>query len=115
MIDRELVEEKFDIIDRNLDFLEEFKKIDKDLFLKSYKDIQAVKYSLLEIIECCIDIANHIISAKGFRRAEEYREIFEILGEEKVINKNIASRLQDMASFRNLLVYRYGEIDNLTA
>jgi len=41
-------------------------------FVESYIDIQAAKYSLLEIMEACIDIANYIISIKGFRRAEEY-------------------------------------------
>ncbi|RLI74481.1 hypothetical protein DRP04_14610 [Archaeoglobales archaeon] len=44
---------------------------------------QAVKYSLLEIVEACIDIASHIISAKGFERAESYAEcFFKILGAE---------------------------------
>ncbi len=52
--------------------------------------------------------ANHIISSKGLRRAEEYREMFEILEEEGIINKKLASKLQDMSSFRNLLVHRYG-------
>ena len=112
-LEKEVIEGKFDIIDRNLRFLGEVKTLSPDQFLGSYKDLQAAKYSLLEIMEACIDISNYIISAKGFRRAEEYSEMFRVLGEEGVIGKELAAKLEDMAGFRNLLVHRYGEIDNI--
>jgi len=111
-LEKEIIEGKFDIIDRNIRFLEEIKTLSPEQFLESYKDIQAAKYSLLEIMEACIDIANYIISIKGFRRAEEYSEMFKVLKEEGVIQKKLATKLEDMARFRNLLVHRYGEIDN---
>jgi len=111
-IDRDVIEGKFDIIERNLEFLNEIKTLSLEQFLKSYRDIQAAKYSLLEIIEACIDIANYIISVKGFRRAEEYSEMFKVLEEEGILGKKLANKLEDMARFRNLLVHRYGEIDN---
>jgi len=111
-LEREIIEGKFDIIDRNIRFLEEIKTLNPEQFLGSYKDIQAAKYSLLEIMEACIDIANYIISVKGFRRAEEYSEMFKVLKEEGVIQKKLATKLEDMARFRNLLVHRYGEVDN---
>jgi uncharacterized protein YutE (UPF0331/DUF86 family) len=63
-------------------------------------------------MEACVDIANYIISVKGFRRTEEYSEMFKVLKEEGVIAKELATKLEDMARFRNLLVHRYGELDN---
>ena len=111
-LEREVIEGKFDIIDRNLRFLEEIKTLSPDQFVDSYRDAQAAKYSLLEIMEACIDIANYVISVKGFRRAEEYSEMFKVLKEEGVIGKELATKLEDMARFRNLLVHRYGEVDN---
>ena len=111
-LEREVIEGKLDIIDRNLRFLEGFKTLTPEQFLESYKDIQAAKHSLLEIMEACIDIANYIISVKGFRRAEEYSEMFKVLKEEEIIGEELAAKLEDMARFRNLLVHRYGEIDN---
>ena len=111
-LEREVIEGKFDIIDRNLSFLEEIKRLSLEQFLGSYRDVQAAKYSLLEIVEACIDIANYIISVKGFRRAEEYSEMFKVLKEEGVTGKGLATKLEDMARFRNLLVHRYGEVDN---
>ena len=111
-LEREVIEGKFDIIDRNLSFLEEIKRLSLEQFLESYRDVQAAKYSLLEIVEACIDVANYIISVKGFRRAEEYSEMFKVLKEEGVIGKGLATKLEDMSRFRNLLVHRYGEVDN---
>lgn len=111
MIDKEVIEQKFDIIQKNLKFLEEFKTMSSKDFVKSYKNTQAAKYSLLEIVEACIDIANHIISTEGYERAEEYSEMFMFLQKEGVIGKSLCE-LSDMAKFRDLLVQRHGDIDN---
>ncbi len=112
-LDKELIQGKIDIIDRNLKFLDLYSKIDKKNFIDSYKDIQAVKYSLFEIIEACLDIASHIISVKGFERAESYSEMFLILGKERVIDSELAERLSGMAKFRNVLIHTYSKVDNL--
>ena len=111
-INPDVIESKLDIIERNLEFLGEFEYVDSEEFLGSYRDVQAAKYSLLEITECCIDIASHIIAVKGMGRAEDYRGMFYLLGENGAIEKDLAERLGDMAGFRNLLMHRYGNVDN---
>lgn len=62
-------------------------------------------------IECLIDIGNHIISDQGFKKAEDYREIFLTLGEEGILPKAFARRIAPMAGFRNILVHDYADID----
>ena len=104
-IDRDLIQGKIDVIEKNLNFLRGYKSIEIEKFLSSYKDIQAVKYSLFEIIESCIDIASHIISVKGFERAESYAEMFEILDKNKIIESKLSKKLSNMARFRNILVH----------
>lgn len=111
-VDKGIIKERFDTIERNINFVKEYKDIPKKEFINSYKDVQAAKFSLLEILEATFDIANHIISVQGFSRAESYSQMFRILGEEKVIEINLANRLEDMARFRNLLGHRYGEVDD---
>ncbi|MFW6048445.1 MAG: type VII toxin-antitoxin system HepT family RNase toxin [Candidatus Natronoplasma sp.] len=112
MIDEELVEKKIDLILKNLDYLEEVKEIDDDVLLKSFEKLQATKHSLQEVIESCIDISNHIISSEGLERAETYSEMFERLYENDVIGSDLNDRLGNMARFRNLLVHRYGIVDD---
>ena len=106
MIDEELVERKKDVIFRNLQYLE-----DKEFDNPDFESVQAVKYSLQEVIEACLDIANHVIASRELERAEEYSEMFEILGEEELLDEELADDLADMAKFRNLLVHRYGDIE----
>ena len=89
----DVIEGKIDIIERKLEFLEEYRDINEEEFLKSYRDIQAVKHSLLEVMEACIDIASHIISAKGFERPESCAGMFEIPGVKGTIDKKLAERL----------------------
>lgn len=111
-IDKDLIQDKIDVIEKNLKFLNEYKRMEIRIFLSNYKDIQAVKYSLFEIIESCIDIASHIISVKGFERAESYAEMFEILDKNKIIESKLSRKLSDMARFRNILVHSYAKVDN---
>jgi len=111
-LNRAIIEGRLDIIDRNLRFLQGLQRLTQKEFLASYRDVQAAKHSLLEIVEACIDIANYVISVKGFSRAESYGEMFAILGREGVIEGGLADRLREMAKFRNLLVHRYAEVDN---
>jgi uncharacterized protein YutE (UPF0331/DUF86 family) len=107
MIDEELVERKKDIVFEDLVYLE-----DKDFDNPDFESVQAVKCSLQEIIEACLDIANRVIASRKLRRVEDYSEMFEILGEERIIDEKLAGDLADMAKFRNLLVHRYGDIEN---
>ncbi|RLF53918.1 MAG: DUF86 domain-containing protein [Thermoplasmata archaeon] len=112
MIDRDLIEGKFDIIERNLNFIKDnYSDIEPEDLENSYKDYQALKFSLFEMIEACIDIANHIISSERFRRAESYADMFKVLGENKILSENLAGKMALMARFRNFLVHRYEKLD----
>jgi uncharacterized protein YutE (UPF0331/DUF86 family) len=62
-------------------------------------------------IEACVDISNHIISVKGFRRPMDYNDVFLVLEKNKLINKDFSYRLQEMAKFRNVLVHGYALVD----
>lgn len=113
MIDEEIIEAKIDIILMNLSYLETVRSSDKTVFLHSFEKKQATKHSLQEAIESCLDIANHFIAEQGWNRAETYAEMFQELYNHQIINKSLMESLSDMARFRNLLVHRYGTIDEI--
>jgi uncharacterized protein YutE (UPF0331/DUF86 family) len=70
-----------------------------------------VLYAILSAIQGCIDMGNHIIAEKGYRRAETYRDIFEILSEQKVINSKISTCMKQLVGFRNMAVHIYWAVD----
>lgn len=108
MIDEDLIHEKFDIIEKNLKFLKkEGQKVPKD-----YKTIQAIKYSLLEMIESCIRISNHLIAGKGFERPQDYAEMFEILGKHDVLSNELAKKMSLIVKFRDVLLHRHEADDS---
>jgi uncharacterized protein YutE (UPF0331/DUF86 family) len=56
-------------------------------------------------------VAHHLISANRWREPTSYRDVFQVLAENKVVAESHLARLQDMASFRNLLVHAYEKGD----
>ena len=111
-IDEEVVQGRIDLIMDNLDVLEEMALMDAPEFTDSKRDVLAAKHALQESIESSLDIAGHIIAAKGFRRPRDYKDIFKVLREENIIDEKLSVRLQEMAKFRNLLVHQYSVIEN---
>ncbi|MDD1745449.1 MAG: DUF86 domain-containing protein [Candidatus Methanoperedens sp.] len=111
MISKDVVNAMIDLIDENIRLIKEIRSQSYDSFSGSFRDIQAAKHSLQEAIEACLDIGSHIIAEQGFRRPEDYREIFKVLEENGIIDHVLSEKLQEMAQFRNLLVHRYGQID----
>ncbi|MDF1557120.1 MAG: DUF86 domain-containing protein [ANME-2 cluster archaeon] len=111
MISRDVINSKIDLIEQNIRLLQELRMQGYESFSTNYRDIQAAKHSLQESVEACLDISNHIIAEKGFRRGEDYKDIFKVIEEEKIISSTLSARLQEMAQFRNLLVHQYGKIE----
>ena len=62
-------------------------------------------------IECLLDVGNHIIADRGYRKPETYAEIFQILAENSVISVELFKEFEGMTAFRNILVHDYLKID----
>ena len=60
-----------------------------------------------DVIECAIDISNHIIASEGFRLPRDNADSFAVLVEEGIIPGEWRDRLASMARFRNRLVHLY--------
>lgn len=101
--------ETLEIIDQNMRFLEQEKETFK-VETASFKDVQAIKHSLLEITEACIDMAIHIIALEGVPRPSTYSQLFHKLAEHNIIPTELGNRLGEMAKFRNVLVHRYNKV-----
>jgi len=88
------------------------KAFSKQELLTDSLQVAAAKYLLLTSIECCLDIANHIISWEGFRAPANYADSFKVLHEEGIVPSDFLPALQQMARFRNRLVHLYWIVDD---
>jgi uncharacterized protein YutE (UPF0331/DUF86 family) len=112
MISIDRITDKFRQLDDYLQTLDEMRTTSEDKFLADKVLIGASKYYLQVSIECCLDIANHIISAEGFRPPKDYADSFRVLEEQQIVEEELGRKLMQMAKFRNRLVHLYGEVDD---
>lgn len=63
-------------------------------------------------IQACLDIAGHINAIMGLKRPRQRSaEVFINLGDEKVIDSNLANIMVKIIGYRNILVHEYLKID----
>lgn len=83
-----------------------FRQFSNDPFIRG----SAERYLHLAI-ECCLDLGNHLISDRGLRRAQDYKDVFLILGEARILPAAFAKRIAPMGGFRNILVHDYLKVN----
>jgi len=112
MVSIEKISDKFRRLDEFLAILKGMQGTPLDVFLKDKILIGSAKYYLQVSIECCLDVANHIIASENFRAPEDYADSFKVLEENDLLDPEEGIKLRQMAKFRNRLVHLYGEIDD---
>jgi len=111
MVNQNIIKAKINHIERGLQRLKGKKQI-TPAQLKNSADLQDIVLHNLQLtIQGCIDIASHIISDQGWTVPDTLAGLFDILGEHKVISKDLDSRLKKMVGFRNIIIHEYGTID----
>ena len=112
MVAFEKVVTKFAMLDQFLVVLRQLSQTEVDAYLKDVVLIGSMRYYLQVSIECCLDVAAHVISSERFRAPKDYADTFTVLEEQGIIPAELGHRLRQMAKFRNRLVHLYGEIDD---
>jgi uncharacterized protein YutE (UPF0331/DUF86 family) len=111
MVDKSLVLRKLsDLSDLYRQMLE-YRGITTRRYAADWKSQRIVERTLQMMVEICLDVANHIISDKGYRRPVGYADHFTVLRENKILSAKLTARMMQMAKFRNLIVHNYDKID----
>lgn len=111
MADPEVIEGLFRNLDTYLEPLRQLALLSGTELAKDRISLGAAKYYLQVSIECCIDIANHIIARHRFRAPETYADSLAVLAEHQIIDPEFLPIAQKMVRMRNRLVHLYWEVD----
>jgi len=84
----------------------------KEEFLADFTKVESTKHLLQVTIECCLDIAHHIVADEGYRTARDYYDTFAVLHENGVLPSDLMPTLRRMVSFRNRVVHLYWNVDD---
>ncbi len=111
MTNLSVIENKISSIKKYLKIIERYKKytaeeIEKDLDIKG-----AVERYLYLVVQAAIDLAEAVVSYKGFRKPSTMSETFYILEEEGIIASEQMNIMVKIVGFRNILTHDYEEID----
>lgn len=63
--------------------------------------------NLQRAIQAAIDLAHNVIAGYGFDLPRDYGQSFDILAEQRVIDRETAKIMKKMVGFRNISVYEY--------
>jgi len=112
-ITRQKIFEKIQQLDKYLSHLKQLKKEIKDEneFLEDFHLYGLVERYLQLTCQVVIDTFNLIIIEDGIEKPEDSKETISLLFNKKIISENLASRLDGIVGFRNILVHEYGKID----
>ncbi|MFH1054870.1 MAG: DUF86 domain-containing protein [Candidatus Altiarchaeota archaeon] len=68
---------------------------------------------LLQIsIECVVDVCSLLVKGLSAGLPSDEDDLFVKLGGKRVFSKSLVGKLRQMKSFRNILVHRYGTVDD---
>ncbi|AUX08402.1 hypothetical protein AArcSl_0756 [Halalkaliarchaeum desulfuricum] len=66
----------------------------------------------MNLIQSCIDLAQHIRAAENLAPDGTSKQAFESLGDAGIISRETQEKLAEAAGFRNVLAHRYGDVDH---
>ncbi len=112
MVDLDRILAKFEMLDRFLEIIKNLSQTDAEKFIADPVLIGSMRYYIQVSIECCLDVAAHVVSSERYRPPRDYADTFTILEEKGIVPGELAQKLRQMAKFRNRLVHLYGEIDD---
>uniref|UniRef100_A0A832A362 DUF86 domain-containing protein n=1 Tax=Desulfacinum infernum TaxID=35837 RepID=A0A832A362_9BACT len=110
-LDLERIQTKLEDISKALARLKRFQNTPKEAFLSDEDSQDIARSRLLTAMEAALNICYHVTAQLLKRVPEDYADCFRLLGEENLIEKDLARKLSQMARFRNRLVHLYWDID----
>jgi len=96
-------------------YLDELEKIVPEDF-EEYKNNHLVKAAceryFEKIMNAVTDLGFIIIKENKLRVPEEEKELFDILEQENIVNKELARKLKEARGMRNIIAHQYGKIND---
>lgn len=110
-IDYSTLDELFGYLRSTISDIESF-EITADILEENKERSAAVKYMMQTAIECCANIAEHIIFGLDLGNPTNTKELFPILVQHNIIDDKLSKKLQDAVGLRNILVHLYRQVNS---
>ncbi len=112
MVDKAKLDQMLSNIRAYAGVLKELAHLSEEDLLANPDKIGNAKYHFVISIECCIDVANHIIVSEDLPFPKDNADSFSVLVDEGVLEEEMRAPLRAMARFRNRLIHLYWDIED---
>lgn len=109
MTDRDLVFKKLAAIETYVRELRTMSRLDR--MRQDVREERFVTRTLHLAIEAALDVASHVVSDERLGEPGANRDLFDLLRRAGWLAPELAAALQEMASFRNVLVHDYDSLN----
>ena len=112
MVDPEVFDRRLAKLEELLRDLRVLAATERDAYFAS-RGLRAQAERWLQLAaECALDLAHHLIADRGWKTPSTYREAFEILRAEGILDAALAEQMQQWAGLRNVLAHLYLSVDH---
>jgi uncharacterized protein YutE (UPF0331/DUF86 family) len=110
LINKDLIHNRIDLINRSMARLKKIAVLTREQFLADPDNYAIAEHHLRRALESMFDIGRHIMAKQGLGHPVDYRSIILTLGREQIIPPQFAEKIKGMAGYRNRLVHGYAEV-----
>jgi len=112
MVDDDIVIDKLRHINEYTNDLKQLRGMSKETYTSDMVTQRAVERTFMNLIQACIDLAQHIRSREDLAPSNTSREEIEALGDANVISRETQAKMEEAVGFRNVLAHRYGDVNH---
>lgn len=112
MIDEDVIVNKLRYINRYTTDLKQMRGMSKEEYAEDMVTQRAVERTLVNLVQACIDLAQHIRSAEGLSPTGTAKQEMQALGNADILSRETQEKMEEAIGFRNILAHRYGDIDH---
>lgn len=110
MVKRDIVERKLCQIEKSLNKILFYRTLSYSDFVNHQVARDVVEYNLFIVINCMVDIVNHIAADDGLGEVDMLADGFRILGEHGYWSQEQTVVYTKMVAFRNMIAHQYADI-----
>lgn len=111
MVDQDILWAKISAMEKHLGRIMVKKETSLHDFLEDLDRQESILFNLQMAIQNCIDMAAHIVSEEGLGVAGSTSELFYLLEDHGIIERELTEKMVRAMGFRNLVVHEYGKVD----
>ncbi|ELZ65980.1 hypothetical protein C457_15517 [Haloferax prahovense DSM 18310] len=112
MVDAEIVVDKLRYINEYTNDLKQMRGMSKAEYVDDLIVQRAVERTFMNLIQSCIDLAQHIRASEGLSPSGTAKNEIASLGNAGILSPDVQEQMEEAVGFRNVLAHRYGDVNH---